>query len=257
MMTMEFPCYLPQHPGDPPPAQQLPPEAAVRTFPGLPFHAEGGPADAAARRLQVLYAARQRLTARSTAQRLTLGVPEAEDALLPAPDGDVPWAALQTELGYLMALGATKMAECYMYRRDQRPRDAHEAFVNDVRAYAPWAADLYALDALRDAVFAGLEDIRFLRAQLPLVRHSSVVAQQLLSRHLPPELQQRVASLGGGLRAMADAERVLQRRDARRPAPAPQARVDEGSAAPAAAPAARGDEDDDGSEDRPICLDDY
>ena len=236
---MEFPRYLPQHPGDPPPAQQLPPEAAVRTFPGLPFHAEGGPVDAAARRLQVLYAARQRLTARSTAQRLTLGVPEAEDALPPAPDGDVPWAALQTELGYLMALGATKMAECYMYRRDQRPRDAHEAFVNDVRAYAPWAADLYALDALRDAVFAGLEDIRFLRAQLPLVRHSSVVAQQLLSRRLSPELQQRVASFVGGLRPMADAQRVLRQRDARRPAAA-----------------ARGD-DGDGSADRPIYLDDY
>ena len=217
-MSKEFPCYLPQNPRDPPPAQQqLPPEAAVRTFPGLPFHADGGPADAAARRLQLLYAARQRLTARSTEQQLALGFPEADEAPTLGPGGDVAWGALQTEIGYLVALAATKVAEMLTNRHDTRPHIAHDAFVGDIRAYAPWAPDLYTIDAIRDIARAGLEDIRFLRAHLPLMRHMSVVAQQALSRRLPQEMQQRVASFEGrGLRSMAAAERVLNLRDARR-----------------------------------------
>ena len=208
-MSKEFPKYLPEHPGAPALAGL---EAEVHTFPGLPFSTRkgGGLVDSAARRLQWLYAARQRLTARNINNGLWLAFPEGSAH---AAAVKVDWGALHTEIGYFLALGGAKLAEMIMYRSNHQVDRASEEFLADMQAYAPWGKNLATLDAVREAAEQGLADIRFLRLHLPRMRHMSVVLHQALAaKGLSPELQERIACLDEReFCPMHEAERVLRR----------------------------------------------
>ena len=210
---MQFPYFLTRYGDDPEPhridrLRGAPRgEPPVRTFPGLPFMADGprGPIDAAARRLQFLYAARQIATA-SSPLRFDLWDEADDDTTEPPAGGQCNLVWLRSELRSL------KLLMSYLVGGDQII--AAGDFFHRLERYAPWAPPLHTFQLVRTAIDQGLADIAAIRTYHATLPMRSIVTHQALAR-LTPEVQQYIADrVDGNMRPMQDAERLLARRSA-------------------------------------------